>query len=503
MARSANITEGSIIKPLFYFFFPILLGTFFQQLYNTVDALIVGNFLGKDALAAVGGTTSTYLNLFTGFFVGLSSGATVMISQYYGSHNHKRISDTVHTSIALALISGFVLSIAGFLTARSSLIFLHVPYEILDLSLEYIYIYFGGLIIMLIYNMGCAILRAVGDSKRPLYFLILSCFVNIVLDILFVYIFNWGVKGAAFATVIAQLCAASMVMLALYKSDDALQFRFRQMRLDPNIAAAIFKIGLPAAIESILYSISNLVISAKINDYGVDVIAAYTAYGKIDAVFWMALQAFGISITTFVGQNFGAAKMDRVKKGINRWLLTALAVSIVLSALICLYAPQLLSIFNSDPSVLDYGYQIVLIIVPFWFTFVPIELISGSLRGMGNTLIPTLITAVGIIALRLIWVFSVGKIDLVWLFAVYPVTWSVTSVAFLVYYYSGMYKKGSLKFRNKNPGINQDFIYSFFTPKRYGKLPEHHQLHLKGEADGPTFPYPPVYLKLRIHAAAS
>ncbi len=442
MARSANITEGSIIKPLFYFFFPILLGTFFQQLYNTVDALIVGNFLGKDALAAVGGTTSTYLNLFTGFFVGLSSGATVMISQYYGSHNHKRISDTVHTSITLALIGGLILSFLGFLTARSSLIFLQVPQEILDLSLEYIYIYFGGLVIMLVYNMGCAILRAVGDSKRPLYFLILSCFVNIVLDILFVYIFGWGVKGAAFATVIAQMYAASMVMLSLYNSEDALKFRFRQMKLDKTIAAGIFKIGFPAAIESILYSVSNLVISAKINEYGVDVIAAYTAYGKVDAVFWMALQAFGISITTFVGQNFGAGKMDRVKKGINRWLMTALAVSIILSVVICLGAPQLLMIFNSDPAVLSYGCQIVLIIVPFWFTFVPIELISGSLRGMGNTFIPTIITAVGIIALRLIWVFSAGNIDLIWLFAVYPVTWSVTSVAFVIYYYSGMYKKG-------------------------------------------------------------
>ena len=317
MAKTANITEGSIVKPLFYFFFPILLGTFFQQLYNTVDALIVGNFLGKEALAAVGGTTSTYLNLFVGFFVGLSSGTTVLISQYFGSRNYEHISRTVHTSIALSVVIGVLLSIAGFFSARASLIFLNVPAEILDLSLNYIYIYFIGLFLMLIYNMGCAILRAVGDSKHPLYFLIASCFVNIVLDILFVYVFGWGVRGAAIATVLAQAAAAALVMLSLFQSDDALHFSFHDLCIDFKITKDIFKIGFPAAIESVLYTISNLIIAAKINDFGVDVIAANTAYGKIDAIYWMILQAFGISITTFVGQNFGARKFDRVKKGIN------------------------------------------------------------------------------------------------------------------------------------------------------------------------------------------
>ena len=441
MAKTANITEGSIVKPLFYFFFPILLGTFFQQLYNTVDALIVGNFLGKEALAAVGGTTSTYLNLFVGFFVGLSSGTTVLISQYFGSRNYQRISRTVHTSIALSVIIGLFLSVVGFFSARASLLFLNVPYEILDLSLNYIYIYFIGLFLMLIYNMGCAILRAVGDSKHPLYFLIASCIVNIILDILFVYIFRWGVAGAAIATVMAQGVAAALVILSLYQSEDALHFSFHDLCLDLSIIKDIFKIGFPAAIESVLYTVSNLIIAAKINDFGVNVIAANTAYGKIDAIYWMILQAFGIAITTFVGQNFGAKKMDRVKKGINLWTAICLLLSIAISLIMVFFAPQLLLLFNSDPEVLRIGKQIIIWIVPFWFTYAPITLISGSLRGMGNTLIPTIITAVGIIGLRSVWILLIPNLSLQAVFMVYPVTWVITSIVFLFYYYSGLYKK--------------------------------------------------------------
>ena len=448
MTRSAVITEGAIIRPLLYFFFPILLGTFFQQLYNTVDALIVGNFLGKEALAAVGGTTSTYLNLFVGFFVGLSSGATVLISQHFGSRSYERISRAVHTSIALSVLFGIALSLAGLLTARDSLQFLHVPQEILDLSLIYISIYFIGLPFLLIYNMGCAILRAVGDSKHPLYFLIASCFVNIVLDILFVYVFGWGVRGAAIATVLAQAAAAALIMLSLFQSDDALHFSFHDLCIDFKITKDIFKIGFPAAIESVLYTISNLIIAAKINDFGVDVIAANTAYGKIDAIYWMILQAFGISITTFVGQNFGARKFDRVKKGINRWMAIALAISAVLSVLMIFFAPQLLLLFNNDPAVIRIGRQIIIWIVPFWFTYVPIGLMSGSLRGMGNTLIPTIITAVGIIGLRSVWILLIPNLSLQSVFMVYPATWIVTSIVFLFYYYSGLYKKGIIQVSN-------------------------------------------------------
>ncbi len=445
MAQSANITQGSIIRPLLYFFFPILLGTFFQQLYNTVDALIVGNFLGKEALAAVGGTTSTYLNLYIGFFVGLSSGTTVLVSQYFGSQTYHQISRTVHNSIAISIIMGILLSILGIFSTRSALIFLHVPDEILDLSLNYIYIYFSGLCFMLIYNMGCAILRAVGDSKHPLYFLIASCFVNIVLDILFVYIFHWGIAGAAIATVIAQAVAAFLVLLSLHQSQDALCFHFHDLCLDVKNTKDIFKIGLPAAIESILYTFSNLIIATKINDFGVDVIAANTAYGKIDAIYWMILQAFGISITTFVGQNFGAGKMDRVKKGINWWMGTALGISVLLSALMCLFAPILLRLFNNDPAVIAVGKQIIFWIVPFWITYVPISLVSGALRGMGNTMIPTLITAVGIIGLRSIWILFLPDLSLFAVFMVYPLTWIITSIVFLFYYYSGLYKKNTIK----------------------------------------------------------
>ena len=221
MSSKSSITEGSIIKPLLFFFFPILFGTFFQQLYNTVDALVIGNFLGKEALAAVGGTTGVYLNLFVGFFTGLGSGATVLVSQFFGMNNYNRISRTVHTSITISIVFGILLTFLIFTTSKTALTILGVPLEILDMSMEYIEICSIGLVSMMLYNMGCSILRAVGDSKHPLYFLIVSCIVNIVLDILFVYKFSMGVKGVALATIIAQSVSAILVILSLIKRDDA------------------------------------------------------------------------------------------------------------------------------------------------------------------------------------------------------------------------------------------------------------------------------------------
>ncbi len=444
--KQYNITEGPIIRPLLFFFFPILFGTFFQQLYNTVDALIVGNILGKEALAAVGGTTSVYLNIFVGFFVGLSAGATVLISQYYGSSEYKHIQKTVHTSFGLGIIIGIGLTIVGFLTAKQSLIFLGVPKEILNISLEYIYIYFIGFTFLLIYNMGCSILRAIGDSKRPLYYLIISCIINIILDVLFIGYFKMGISGAAYATIISEAVSAVLVILSLMLSETCVHLDIKQIKLDLPIAKQIIRIGLPTGIQSMLYTVSNLVITTRINALGVDVIAANTAFGKIDILFWMVNQALGIAITTFVGQNFGAKKYDRVKKGVNHWLIFGIAVSIFMSIIFILFAPNFIRIFNQDLNVIKIGIHLLFLLAPFWFTYIPVEILSGALRGLGDTTIPTIITAVGIVIVRCVWLFIFDSYTLDLIMWIYPITWILTSFAFIIYYYCGLYKRNITDF---------------------------------------------------------
>ena len=449
MKSTISITEGSIIKPLLLFFFPILFGTFFQQLYNTVDALVVGNFIGKEALAAVGGTTAVYINLFVGFFVGLSSGAAVLISQFYGSREYSNISKTVHTSIFLGVFMGIGVSIIAITTSRPILSFLNVPIEIIYMALDYIYIYFAGFPFMLIYNMGCSILRAIGDSKRPVYFLIVSCIVNIILDIVFVCIFNFGVKGAAFATIIAQFISMTLILYSLSTGLDVIRFDYRKIIFDSDIALKIIKIGLPAGIQSVLYTISNLIISSKINAFGVDAIAANTSFEKIDAIFWMINQALGISITTFVGQNFGANNHKRIKQGVNRWLVFGIVMALIISTGIYLAAPYLFAIFNQDINVINIGIEIVHIIAPFWFIYIPVEIIAGSLRGMGDTFYPTLFTALGIVAVRVAWFSLLDTNTLFLVFVIYPITWIITALTFSIYYYSGLYKHNIKLYTNK------------------------------------------------------
>ena len=314
---SNQITEGVIWKQLLFFFFPILFGTFFQQLYNTTDAVIVGKFVGKEALAAVGGPASTLINLLIGFFTGLSSGATVILAQYYGAKKQDDVRRTVHTAMALSVAGGAVIMVLGMLFSGAALRAMNTPDEILSMSAVYMRVYFLGVIPSLVYNMGSGILRAVGDSKRPLYFLVLSCLVNIVLDIFFVTILKMGVVGVAVATALSQVVSALMVMMTLMRTDESYRLVLCEIRFHPVLLHNIIRIGLPAGIQSTMYSASNLIIQSSINAFGTDTIAAWTAYGKVDGIFWMIMGAYGVSITTFAGQNFGAGKYDRIRKSVR------------------------------------------------------------------------------------------------------------------------------------------------------------------------------------------
>lgn len=434
---SNQITEGVIWKQLLLFFFPILFGTFFQQLYNTADAVIVGRFVGKEALAAVGGPTGTIINLFVGFFIGLSSGAGVIISQYFGAGQKRQLSHAVHTAMAFSAVCGFFIMIIGILLAPFALEAMDTPADILPYGVLYMRIYFLGVIPNLVYNMGAGILRAIGDSRRPLYFLIASCFTNIILDILLVVYCDMGVMGAAIATILSQLLSAILVLIVLMRSRQACRLMLSSLKLDRDMLMRIIRIGFPAGLQSVMYTSSNIIIQSSVNVLGTDTVAAWTAYGKIDTLFWMMISAFGISITTFVGQNYGAKKSDRVYKGIRVCLGMCVLSSIVLSFLLYTFGSLVFLLFTTDQAVIAKGTQILRYLVPTFITYVCVEIYSGALRGAGDCWIPMILTSLGVCVLRIVWICTAVPIHPVIETVVfcYPLTWTVTSILFLIYFH--------------------------------------------------------------------
>lgn len=441
-----DIVGGVIWKQLLIFFFPILLGTFFQQLYNTVDAVVVGQFVGKEALAAVGGTTGTLTNLLVGFFTGLSSGATVVISQFYGAQKSDEVGRAVHTSIALCLVVGAAFTLVGVLGSPLALRAMGTPDAIMENAATYIRVYFAGVIFPLIYNMGAGILRAVGDSRRPLYFLIVCCMVNLGLDVLLVAVLKMGVLGAALATLISQAISATLVVLALIRTDRSYHLNVREIRFTGPILRDVVRIGFPAGLQSVMYSASNIVIQSSVNSFGTDVIAAWTAYGKIDGLYWMIMSAFGISATTFVGQNFGAREYRRMRETVRVCFVIALVATVVFSLALYVSGPFIYRLFTNDANVIAEGMKILKILVPFYFTYVAIEILSGAVRGTGDALRPMVMTCVGVCVLRVVWIMCVVPFapEIQTVVYSYPLTWSVTSVLFIIYYLRGNWLKRQL-----------------------------------------------------------
>lgn len=431
------ITEGNIIKALLSFFFPILLGTFFQQLYNTVDAIIVGRFVGTQALAAVGGSAAVYVNLIVGFFMGLTNGGGVIISQLYGAKNNAALKNAVHTSILMSIIGGLIMMIIGISLARPMMLLTRCPESTLKDSVLYLSVFFCGLIPMFVYNMSSAIFRAVGDSKTPLLILITSCLSNIVLDLVFVIFLGLGVLGVALATVFCQTFSAIISLVALKNKKAPVNFNFRNLAIDSFILSRILKIGVPAGFQGSLYVISNLIIQAYINFFGTDTVAGWSAYGKIDGVFWMTVSAFGIALTTFSGQNYGAKQYNRIKK--SMWITLGLcsAATVVISLLFWFFSRWIYLLFTADENVITIGIDMLRFLVPFYGLYISIEVLSGTVRGAGKSLVPTLITVFGVCGLRILWLFSAvpanRTIHMVLLS--YPITWTITTIAFWIYYF--------------------------------------------------------------------
>lgn len=436
-AMSKNqITEGVIWKQLLFFFFPILLGTLFQQLYNTADTVVVGRFVGTKALAAVGGSTGQIVNLVVNFFVGLASGATVIIARYYGARDRIKLNNALHTAIALSIVGGIVTAVAGILLTPFLLQMMNTPADVIEGSTTYLRIYFAGIIFVFVYNIGSGILRAVGDSKRPLYFLIVCCFLNIFLDILFVVYLKLGVKGAAFATVISQAVSALLVILSLTKSVDIYRLRPNKIRFYNELAHCYCNhwTSSRTSVSHVWYLQYHHPDILEQSGYG-NGCGSYSL--RKDRRYLLVISgAFSVSIITFIGQNYGARKFDRMKKSIKVCLFMDLIASLLLTTVMMVAGPYLLRLFTSDQEVIEIGMQIIHIIAPSYALFIFIEILSSSLRGMGNVVIPMLMTCGGVCVLRILWIFLFVRthLSVTTILMSYPISWGFTAVLFIIYF---------------------------------------------------------------------
>ena len=431
-----GIVEGTIWKEILKFFFPIMLGTLFQQLYNTVDTVVVGQFVGSAAVAAVGGSSAQILSLILGFFVGVSSGATVIVSQYFGCRDEKGVSDAVHTGLMLAILGGAIMTVLGLVCAPTLLNWMDTPADTLEDSAMYLRIVFLSMIPSMLYNVGSSILRAVGDSKSPLIFLIVCCLLNVALDLLFVIAFKMGVAGVAIATSLAQLASGMLVCWSLMRSKECYRLELKKLRIQRQVMRDTIRIGLPTGLQSMMYTLSNMIITTAINGFGTSVAAAWVVLGKLDGMNWMIVNAFGVAVMTFAGQNFGARRYDRVEKSMYVCMAMSMGTAIVMGASFMIFARPLFRLFTRDAIVLEKAVEMVRFMGFCYWLYIPIEMISGTLRGMGDALIPTAITVIGICALRAVWVFAVVP---VWhteaaIMCSYPISWVLCSVTFVFYY---------------------------------------------------------------------
>ena len=431
-----DLTEGIIWKKLLMYFLPLAAGTLFQQLYNAVDALIVGRFIGTSALAAVGGSPAIVIQLVIGFVVALSSGAAVVIAQRFGAGDRENTSRAVGTAMCSFFLIGLLMTVIMLFLAEPVLLMMRTPADTMADALLYMRIFFAGSVFMIMYNMGAGIMRAVGNSTRPFVYLVISCLCNIGLDLLFVTGFSMGVEGVALATVLSQLLSCLFILRDLLRAEDSYRLTKASLRIHRGLFRRMMGIGLPTGLQSSMFGISNLILTVAINGLGTVVVASWAMSGKIDGIYWAISQAFGTALTNFVAQNYGAGKTERIRRGSRIGILVFLAMTAVLSLTILLAAGHLLPVFTKDPAVQETTWRIITYFVPVYVTWTMIEALGGILRGMGDTLKPAVIMAVGICGFRIVWVFTVFR---TWptLFVIsmcYPASWLLTDLALGFYY---------------------------------------------------------------------
>ena len=436
-----DMTSGKIAGHLIAFSIPLLVGNVFQQLYNTVDSVVVGNFVGKQALAAVG-SVSPIINMLIGFFNGFASGAGVLVSRYYGAHDAGNVQKSVHTMVAVTVVLCVILSILGVLMTPLMLLAMQTPADVMEQAEAYLSIYFAGMSGLLLYNCGAGILRAVGDTKRPLLFLIFSAFVNTVLDILFVVKFQMGVIGVAVATIIAQLASSVLCFAVLMHTEGDYRIHWRKIRFDGKILREICDLGFPSALQLAITSFSNVFVQAYINGFGSGCMAGWTSYNKIDAFALLPIMSIAMAVTTFVGQNLGAGQIDRAKEGTRTGLIICEIAAVILLLPLMLFAPQLICLFNSTPEVVHFGTLFIRLISPFYLLITINQVLSGALRGAGDARNCMLIMLGSFVAFRQIYLYAVSKLwdSIIPIAFGYPVGWVLCSILLIIYYKKGKWQ---------------------------------------------------------------
>lgn len=431
----ADMTQGTIWKRFVAFSIPMAIGLLFQQLYNTVDTVVVGQFVSTEALAAVG-STSSIVNMMVGLCSGLATGASVVISQSYGAHDHPKLRAAVHTTISLTFIMCVIASVVGVLIVDPMLRMMDTPADVLPEAKQYLTIYFAGVSGLLLYNMGSGILRAVGDSRRPLYFLIFSALLNTAFDLLFVLVFHLGVSGVAIATVLAQILSAALVMVVLTREESAYGIRWRMLGISWNELKQILSIGMPSGIQQAVTSFSNVFVQSYINAFGSACMAGYSSYNKLDVFILIPVQSIALASTTFVGQNWGAHKPERARQGVRQALIISLIATVALSLGMVLIPRPLLSLFSRDQEVIDYGVRFIQLATPFYFTICFNQIFGGALRGVGNAKAPMVIMLASFVVFRQLYLF-VTKLLHAGFAAValaYPMGWIVCSALLFLCY---------------------------------------------------------------------
>ena len=431
-----DMTQGSTTRHLVRFALPLLAGNLFQQLYNMVDTWVVGNFVSNEAFSAVG-TVTPIINTLIGFFLGMSSGAGVVISQYYGAHRPEKVREAVHTAMLLTVIMGVVFTGVGIAMTPLMLELMKTPAEVAPDQTAYLTIYFAGIMGLLLYNMGSGILRAVGDSQRPFYFLLVSAGVNTALDLLFVLKFGMGVEGVAYATIIAQAVSAALTIAVLIGYDGSVKLSLRDLRIHWRMLKKIVAVGIPAALQMAITAFSNVFVQGYINHFGADCMSGWTAYTKIDQLVILPVQSLSLASTTFVGQNLGVGNVERAKGGVRRALYLSFAVTAVLLVPVLALAPDMTAFFNSKPEVVSYGALLLRLLSPFYFFFCINQIYSGALRGSGNSQVPMFIMLGSFVVFRQIYLYVMAHFisnEIVPIAMGYPAGWFVCSAVTLLYY---------------------------------------------------------------------
>ena len=431
-----DMTQGSTTRHLVRFALPLLAGNLFQQLYNMVDTWVVGNFVSNEAFSAVG-TVTPIINTLIGFFLGMSSGAGVVISQYYGAHRPEKVREAVHTAMLLTVIMGVVSTGVGIAMTPLMLELMKTPAEVAPDQTAYLTIYFAGIMGLLLYNMGSGILRAVGDSQRPFYFLLVSAGVNTALDLLFVLKFGMGVEGVAYATIIAQAVSAVLTIAVLISYDGSVKLSLRDLRIHWRMLKKIVAVGIPAALQMAITAFSNVFVQGYINHFGADCMSGWTAYTKIDQLVILPVQSLSLASTTFVGQNLGVGNVERAKGGVRRALYLSFAVTAVLLVPVLTLAPDMTAFFNSKPEVVSYGALLLRLLSPFYFFFCINQIYSGALRGSGNSQVPMFIMLGSFVVFRQIYLYVMAHFisnEIVPIAMGYPAGWFVCSAVTLLYY---------------------------------------------------------------------